>query len=199
MMVFKKPWIHLLLVLALVLGSLAGCGPPQDGETEPPEGKEGVVSIYAVFATPAEEPWTSVITAACEKLVSEGRATFDYTDNLGYAGDFERELREVASQLKPDIITGDAFGNEEAARRVAKDFPEIAFVFGSGVGPAEPNFSVFDNWIHEPAYLLGRLAAGMSKTKKIGVVGGMPVPEETGSPMRSSLARRLTIPRPSSM
>jgi basic membrane protein A len=62
-------------------------------------------------------------------------------------------------------------------RRVALDYPEIAFVFGSGGGPAEPNFAVFDNWIHEPAYLCGMLAGGLTKTNIIGVVGGYPVPE----------------------
>ena len=80
-------------------------------------------------------------------------------------------------QQKPDIIFGDAFGNEEAVRRVAKDFPKIAFVFGSGGGPSDPNVSVFDNWIHEPAYLCGMLAGGLTKTGTIGVVGGYPVPE----------------------
>jgi basic membrane lipoprotein Med (substrate-binding protein (PBP1-ABC) superfamily) len=60
---------------------------------------------------------------------------------------------------------------------VAIDYPEIAFVFGSGGGPAEPNFSVFDNWIHEPAYLSGMLAGGLTETNVIGVVGGYPVPE----------------------
>ena len=61
--------------------------------------------------------------------------TYSYTDDIGYAGDMERILREVAEQKKPDVIFGDAFGNEEAVRRVAKDYPEIAFVFGSGGGP----------------------------------------------------------------
>ena len=56
-----------------------------------------------------------------------------------------------------------------AVRRVAKDYPEIAFVFGSGGGPAEPNFSVFDNWIHEPAYLSGMLAGGLTKSNVIGL------------------------------
>ena len=55
--------------------------------------------------------------------------------------------------------------------------PKIAFAFGSGFGPTEPNVAVFDNWIHEPAYLLGMLAGGMTKTGTIGVVGGYPVPE----------------------
>jgi basic membrane lipoprotein Med (substrate-binding protein (PBP1-ABC) superfamily) len=89
----------------------------------------------------------------------------------------ERVLREVAEKNQPHIIFGDAFGNEEAVRRVAADYPEIAFVFGSGGGPAEPNFSVFDNWIHEPAYLCGMLAGGLTKSNVVGVVGGFPVPE----------------------
>ena len=36
---------------------------------------------------------------------------------------------------------------------------------------------MFDNWIHEPAYLSGMLAGGLTKTNVIGVVGGLPVPE----------------------
>lgn len=60
---------------------------------------------------------------------------------------------------------------------MAADYPDIAFVFGSGGGPAEPNFSVFDNWIHEPAYLAGMLAGGLTESNVIGVVGGYPVPE----------------------
>jgi len=86
-------------------------------------------------------------------------------------------LREVADQRKPAAIFGDAFGNEEAVRRAAADYPNIAFVFGSGLGPSEPNVSVFDNWIHEPAYLCGLIAGGVTESGVIGVVGGHPVPE----------------------
>jgi len=83
----------------------------------------------------------------------------------------------VCDKQAPDLIMGDAFGNEEAVRRVAADYPKIAFAFGSGFGPSEPNVAVFDNWIHEPAYLLGMLAGGLTKSGTIGVVGGYPVPE----------------------
>jgi basic membrane lipoprotein Med (substrate-binding protein (PBP1-ABC) superfamily) len=57
------------------------------------------------------------------------------------------------------------------------EYPEIAFVFGSGLGPSEPNVAVFDNWIHEPAYLCGLMAGGLTETGVVGVVGGLPVPE----------------------
>jgi basic membrane lipoprotein Med (substrate-binding protein (PBP1-ABC) superfamily) len=48
---------------------------------------------------------------------------------------------------------------------------------GSSGKPQAPNFSVFDNYIQEPAYLTGMIAAGMSKSGKIGLVGGYPIPE----------------------
>jgi basic membrane lipoprotein Med (substrate-binding protein (PBP1-ABC) superfamily) len=108
---------------------------------------------------------------------SAGRIDYTFADDLGYSGDMELTLREVAEIEAPDIIFGDAFGNEEAVRSVAADYPDIAFVFGSGGGPADPNFSVFDNWIHEPAYLAGMLAGGLTESGIVGVVGGMPVPE----------------------
>lgn len=137
----------------------------------------GKLKVFGAFATPIEEPWDGVIHDALLKAKEAGKIEYTYTEDIGYAGDMERVLREVCEQQKPDLIMGDAFGNEEAVRRVAKDYPEIAFAFGSGLGPTDPNVAVFDNWIHEPAYLLGMLAGGLTKSNKIGVVGGYPVPE----------------------
>ena len=135
------------------------------------------LKVFGAYATPIEEPWDGVIHAALQAAADEGLIEYTYQDEIGYSGDMEIILREVATDNAPAIIFGDAFGNEEAVRRVARDFPEIAFVFGSGLGPAQPNLSVFDNWIHEPAYLSGMLAGSLSESGKIGVVGGYPVPE----------------------
>jgi basic membrane lipoprotein Med (substrate-binding protein (PBP1-ABC) superfamily) len=146
-------------------------------EVTPVVAPQGPLNVFGAFATPIEEPWDGVIHQALLEAESGGLISYEYTDDIGYAGDMERVLREVAEQQQPDIVFGDAFGNEEAVRRVAADYPEIAFAFGSGLGPSEPNLSVFDNWIHEPAYLLGMLAGGLSESNTIGVVGGYPVPE----------------------
>jgi basic membrane protein A len=169
----KRSVLRTLITCALLLVILTvGCAPK-------PAAEAGLTKplVFGAFATPIEEPWDGVIHAALLKAEEEGKIDYEYTDNIGYAGDMERILREVADQKNPAIIIGDAFGNEEAARRVAADYPNIAFAFGSGLGPSEPNFSVFDNWIHEPAYLCGMLAGGLTKSNTIGVVGGLPVPE----------------------
>jgi basic membrane protein A and related proteins len=163
--------IAILMVLALVLSACA--------KTASPAATGSKLKVFAAFATPIDEPWDAVIKEALEKAQTDGKITFTFTDQLGYSGDMERVIREIAEKEKPNLIIGDAFGNEEAVRRVAVDYPEIAFAFGSGGGPVEPNFSVFDNWIQEPGYLMGMYAGGLSKANKIGIVGPYPVPEAT--------------------
>ena len=161
-----------LAVSAVLL--LSACG----GTAAPSgSGDSSVPTVFGAYATQIEEPWDGVIHSALEAEAEAGRIEYTFTDDIGYAGDMERVLRETADADAPDIIFGDAFGNEEAARAVAADYPDTAFVFGSGGGPAEPNFSVFDNWIHEPAYLAGMLAGGVTESNVLGVVGGYPVPE----------------------
>ncbi|MDQ4036076.1 MAG: BMP family protein [Chloroflexota bacterium] len=156
---------------ALFLTACGGQATPSTG------GGDGTLTVFGAYATQIEEPWDGVIHSALNAEMEAGRIDYTFTDDIGYAGDMERVLRETAEQDAPDIIFGDAFGNEEAARAVAADYPDIAFVFGSGGGPAEPNFSVFDNWIHEPAYLAGMIAGGVTESNVLGVVGGFPVPE----------------------
>ncbi|MEP6969564.1 MAG: BMP family protein [Betaproteobacteria bacterium] len=75
------------------------------------------------------------------------------------------------------LIVGEAFAVEAAARKVAKDFPKVSFLMGSSGKVQQPNLSVFDNYIQEPAYLSGMVAGGMTKSNKIGMVGGFPIPE----------------------
>jgi basic membrane protein A len=169
----KKIRIILAIVLALSI-LMASCAKTGTGTGAATTGK---LKVFAAFATPIDEPWDGVIHQALLKAKDAGTIDYTYTDNLGYSGDMERVLREICSKDKPNLVLGDGFGNEEAVRRVAVDYPEIAFAFGSGGGPVEPNFSVFDNWIQEPGYLMGMYAGGLTKANKIGIVGPYPVPE----------------------
>ncbi len=169
--------LHRLETLTIVLTAfvlvLAGCGGGDDEAADDGD----TISVFGAFATQIEEPWDGVIHTALLAEEEAGNIEYDFTDDIGYSGDMERILTEVCEQDQPDIIFGDAFGNEDAVRRIAVAYPDIAFVFGSGGGPADPNFSVFDNWIHEPAYLAGMLAGDLTQTNVVGVVGGLPVPE----------------------
>ena len=166
-MISRRPMLAATAALALTVTASASAVVAQDDP----------LKVFGAYATQIEEPWDGVIHTALNAEKEAGRIDYDFVDDIGYSGDMELVLTEVAELDAPDIIFGDAFGNEEAVRRVAADYPEIAFVFGSGGGPANPNFSVFDNWIHEPAYLAGMLAGGLTESNIIGIVGGIPVPE----------------------
>jgi basic membrane lipoprotein Med (substrate-binding protein (PBP1-ABC) superfamily) len=165
--------VMVLFIASLVLSACA----PAAATQAPAASGSAKLKVYGAYATPIEEPWDGVIHAALLKAKAAGKIDYQFTENIGYSGDMERVLREICDKQKPDLIVGDAFGNEEAVRRVAADYPKIAFAFGSGNGPSDPNLAVFDNWIQEPAYLLGMLAGGMSKSGTLGIVAGYPVPE----------------------
>ena len=120
------------------------------------------LKVAAIFATPIEEPWDNQIHVALQKAEKELGIEYKWSEKVQTA-DFSRVMREYA-QGGYQLVLGDAFAAERESRRTAKQFPKTAWLFGSGAGPAEPNFGVFDNWIHEPAYLSGLIAGKMSKS-----------------------------------
>ena len=133
------------------------------------------LKVAAVYTVPFEQQWVSRIHTALKAAEARGEIEYKATENVANA-DYERVMREYATAGN-QLIVGEAFAVEGAARKVAKDFPKTAFLMGSSGKPQAPNFSVFDNYIQEPAYLTGMIAGGMTKTGKIGLVGGFPIPE----------------------
>jgi basic membrane protein A and related proteins len=133
------------------------------------------IKVAGVFSTPIEEPWVNQIPVALLKAKTDLGISYTWSEDVK-ASDFGRVLREYAERGS-DLVMGDAFTDEQAARRVARSYPKVAFAMGSGVGPADPNFGVFDNWIHEPAYLSGMIAGKLTKTNTVGAVAAMPLPE----------------------
>jgi basic membrane lipoprotein Med (substrate-binding protein (PBP1-ABC) superfamily) len=131
--------------------------------------------VAAIYTVPVEQQWVSRIHKALNAAVARGEIDYVFSENVANA-DYERVMRQYA-EAKHDFIIGESFAVEAAARKVAREYPKIAFLMGSSGKPQEPNFSVFDNYIHEPSYLTGMLAGGLSKTNKIGMVGGFPIPE----------------------
>jgi len=133
------------------------------------------LKVAAVYTVPFEQQWVSRIHIALKAAEARGEIEYKASENIANA-DYERVLREYATG-GAQLIVGEAFAVEAAARKVARDFPKTSFLMGSSGKPQAPNFSVFDNYIQEPAYLTGMIAGGMTKTNKIGLVGGFPIPE----------------------
>ncbi len=135
------------------------------------------IKTAAIYTVPVEQQWVSRIHQAA--TTAKGRGDIDYVFSEKVSNtDYERVMREYC-EAGHQLIIGEAFAVEDAARAVAKDYPDRAFLIGSSFKPDDkvPNFAVFDNYIQDASYLSGIVAGAMTKTGNIGMVGGYPIPE----------------------
>ena len=73
------------------------------------------------------------------------------------------------------LIFGHGYEYQDPAKSVAADFPETIFITSTG-STITNNISPMIFAIEEPIYLLGIIAGSMTKTNKIGIVGGQNIP-----------------------
>ncbi len=135
------------------------------------------MTVAAVYTVPVEQQWVSRIHKAAEAAAARGEITYVFSENTSNT-DYPRVMREYAD-AGHQLILGEIFGVEQAAREVVLDYPDTSFLMGSSLKPEEayPNLAVFDNYIQDASYLSGIIAGSMTKTGKIGMVGGFPIPE----------------------
>jgi len=155
---------------ALSLAPLAAGLSNRAGAAEP-------VRTAAIYTVPVEQQWVSRIHKAATTAKARGDIEYVFSEKVSNT-DYERVMREYC-EAGHQLIVGEAFAVEDAARAVAKDYPDRAFLIGSSFkpDPAIPNFSVFDNYIQDASYLTGMIAGAMTKKGNIGMVGGYPIPE----------------------
>ena len=138
-------------------------------------GVADTIKVAGIYTQPIQQKWDARLHLALASAQKRGDITYTYSEQVANT-DYVRVLRQYA-QSGVDLIVGEAFGISREARQVADDYPEIAFLMGDPFDAHGTNFSVFDNYIHEPCYLMGVLAGSMSKSGRIGLVGGYPIGE----------------------
>ena len=184
----------LVMVLSLVL---VQCGPAQTPSPTQPSAPTGA-------AAPTQPPAPTEVAAPPEKI----RVALLLPGSIGDAGwnaNAYKGLQEIAAQgietaytesiPIPDIeaafrgyaeqgytlIIGHGFEFGEPALKVAPDFPNVFFHVS---GKAPPNVEIpknvgfLDQQEFQGAYLCGVLAGLMTKTNKVGYVGGMEIPPQ---------------------
>ncbi len=102
----------------------------------------------------------------------------------GDGADRESALRQLAAKGK-DVVIGVGFLFTDDVNRVAKDFPKQRFAcVDYSIDPKDPaaaskvppNVAALEFREEEGSYLVGALAALVSKTHTVGFVGGMEIP-----------------------
>ncbi len=133
------------------------------------------IKVAGIYTQPIQQKWDARLHLALQALKDAGEIEYEYSEKVANT-DYVRVLREYA-EGGVDLVVGEAFGISREARKVADDYPGVAFLMGDPFEPHGDNFSVFDNYIHEPCYLMGIIAGSMTTTNRIGMVGGYPIGE----------------------
>jgi basic membrane protein A and related proteins len=158
-----------------LLGIGAGALAVATGDGALAQAKSKPIKVASIYTVPVEQQWVSRIHKALNAAKDRGDVTYKWSENVAN-NDYERIMRQYAEEGN-DLVIGEIFGVERAARRVAASYPKVAFLMGSSFGPTKPNLSVFDNFIHEPSYLTGMVAGKATTSNLVGMVGGYAIPE----------------------
>ena len=114
------------------------------------------------FATEIEEPWDGVIRSALEDEKAAGRVDYSFRTPSAIPATWSvscARSRSVTSRPSSSGTRSAARKRHAAWRpsvRISRSYSARAVV--------QPSLLVFDNWIHEPAYLAGMLAGGLTKS-----------------------------------
>jgi len=88
--------------------------------------------------------------------------------------EFEENFRQYGNQGY-DLVFGHGFEFQDAARAVAPSYPKTQYVVTSG-NTAGGNVSGMVFGFAQPSYLAGMIAGAMTRTNRLGVIGGTELP-----------------------
>ena len=170
---------------ALAAAALMGCGKKEDAAPAPAAApvaeapaKAAPLKIAFLYVSPiGDGGWTYQHElgrhAIQEKFGDQIETSF--VESVPESADSERVMRDMVGQGNK-LIFATSFGYQEFVQKVAADAPEAKLEHATGYKTAA-NVAVYDTKTFEGAYLAGIVAGGMSKTKTIGVVASVPIPE----------------------
>lgn len=138
------------------------------------ERNESKVAI--IFDTSGlDDPFNNLFYSGAQKAEAELGITLDYVIAEAVT-EFEGLQRGYAESGEYDLIICAGENQADALLNVSADFPEQKFVLIDGTMVERQNVASFLFRDEESSFLAGALAAMVTKTDKIGFVGGMDIP-----------------------
>ena len=128
--------------------------------------------------------WTQHHHHSAKEMVAHfgDKVDFVYQESVPEGPDAERAITQMALG-GADIIFTTSFGYMDPTINVAAKFPDVKFEHATGYKTAD-NVSVYSARFYEGRAIQGTLAGHMTKTNKIGMVGGHAIGEVVGEGVR---------------
>ena len=175
----------LSMILAMVLAMsllIAGCGgdkKPAAPKADAPKTQKLKIALV-LPSTVDDMAWAQSMYEALKKLQSQSKDGIELavSERMGKPVDAGAAIRQYATQGF-DIIIAHGAQYQSVVKEIAPEFPKITFAYGTGF-QSGPNIFAYDPQAQEGAYVMGILAAKMSKSKIVGIVG----PVEAGDAIK---------------
>jgi basic membrane protein A len=177
----------LVSILLLVAVLLSACQPQEaapDGEEAAPEVMDektgpfrvAVVMPSAINDLAFSQSMYDALVMIQEEMGGEDAMQFDYSDGMFVVDDAAAAIRDYAAQGYDLVIAhGSQYGS--SLQEIAPDFPETSFAWGTTLDTfGIDNIFAYEAASHEGGYVNGVIAASLSESGILGVVG----PIETG-------------------
>lgn len=104
-----------------------------------------------------------------------GKVETAFVENVSEGPDAERVIEQLARAGNQLIFTT-SFGFMNPTLKVAQKFPDVKFEHATGFKTAD-NVATYNARFYEGRYIIGQIAAKMSKTGTAGYIASFPIPE----------------------
>lgn len=162
--------VHILLLAACGIGESASRNAPADS-----------AAFKVALLTPgpiSDHAWNAGAYQGLLRIRDSLGARISHIQ-VKTPADFEENFRQYGAQGY-DLVFGHGFEFQDAASRVGPEYPKTVYITTSG-NRFGPNVAPMVFGFEEPSYLAGVIAATLSRSRIVGVIGGTELP-----PVKSS-------------
>lgn len=163
------------LFAVLIMGAatvIAACG--GSGKTPGDTAKQSQFKVALLTPGPiSDQSWNAGAYEGLMRIRDSLGAQVSHIQTKTPA-DFDENFRQYGAQGYT-LVFGHGSEFQDAAKRVAPEFPRTTYVTTSGATTG-PNLGAMAFGFADPSYLAGMLAASVTKTGTVGVIGGQQIP-----------------------
>ncbi|MGE4328769.1 BMP family ABC transporter substrate-binding protein [Diaphorobacter sp.] len=179
----KRTLLKTAALSAVALAALSGCGKKEEAAPAAPAAPAAApasdkLKIAFMYVSPiGDGGWTFQHELGRKAIQDKfgDKVETSFVESVPESADAERVLRDMAAQGNK-LVFATSFGYQEFVQKVAADLKDVKFEHATGYKQAA-NVATYDTKTFEGAYLAGIVAGGMSKTRTVGVVASVPIPE----------------------
>jgi basic membrane protein A len=179
----KRTLVKMIGLTAVSLAALTACGKKEE-HAAPAAAAPSVapaadkLKIGFMYVSPIGDGGWTFQHELARKAIQEkfgDKIETSMVESVPESADAERVVRDMAGQGNK-LIFATSFGYQEFVQKAAADLKDVKFEHATGYKTAD-NVAVYDSKTFEGAYLAGIVAGSMTKTKTVGVVASVPIPE----------------------